>query len=307
MNGIRTAAQTSATAFPQSWRAQVAAYWALTKPGLTGMSVGTAVAGALLAPEGWQHIDRIVAIVLGTILVGGGSVALNQYAEREYDALMQRTKRRPLPAGLLRPGQALLFGLILVLGGLLVLATLTTAAATALAGITIAVYVLVYTPLKRKTHLATAVGGIPGALPPAIGWTAITGAISIEAYALFLAMFLWQMPHFLALGWIYRHDYVRGGYRLLTAVDPTGKVTSRIILVFLWALLPASVLPFFLGMSGLTFLTGVVLAWALYAVAGYGFLRNSTEKQARVLFVRSLLYVPLFFGLFAFDYLVGLL
>lgn len=307
MNSSRTTAPASTVAFPQSWRAQVAAYWALTKPGLTGMSVGTAVAGALLAPEGWQHIDRILAIVLGTILVGGGSVALNQYAEREYDALMQRTKRRPLPSSLLRPGQGLLFGLILVLGGLLVLATLTTAVATALAGITIAVYVLVYTPLKRKTHLATAVGGIPGALPPAIGWTAITGTISIEAYALFLVMFLWQMPHFLALGWIYRQDYIRGGYRLLTAVDPTGNVTSRIILVFLWALLPASVLPFFLGMSGVTFLMGAVLAWIFYVVPGYGFLRNSTEKKARVLFVSSLLYLPLFFGLFALDYLAGLL
>lgn len=271
------------------------------------MSVGTAVAGALLAPEGWQHIDRIIAIILGTILVGGGSVALNQYVEREYDARMQRTKRRPLPSGLLRPGQGLLFGLLLVLGGLLVLAALTTAVATALAGITIAVYVLVYTPLKRKTHLATAVGGIPGALPPAIGWTAITGTISIEAYALFLAMFLWQMPHFLALGWIYKQDYIRGGYRLLTAVDPTGKVTSRIILIFLWALLPASVLPFFLGMSGVTFLMGAVLAWIVYVVPGYGFLRNPTEKQARGLFVSSLLYLPLFFGLFALDYLVNLL
>jgi len=271
------------------------------------MSVGTAVAGALLAPEGWQHIDRIIAIVLGTILVGGGAVALNQYAEREFDALMNRTRRRPLPACLLRPGQGLLFGLLMALGGLLVLAALTTAVATSLAGITIAVYVLIYTPLKRRTHLATAVGGIPGALPPAIGWTAITGTISIEAYALFLVMFLWQMPHFLALGWIYRQDYSRGGYRLLTAVDPTGKVTSRIILVFLWALLPASVLPFFLGMTGVTFLLGAVLAWVLYVVPGYGFLQNSSEKQARVLFVSSLLYVPFFFGLFALDYVVKLL
>ncbi len=288
----------------RSRQTSAAGYLSLTKPGLTGMSVGTAVAGAILAAEGWQDYGRIVAVAVGTFLVGGGAVALNQYAERAFDALMHRTRRRPLPAGTLTPNQGLVFGLGIALLGLLTLATFTTTLAASLAGGTITIYLLVYTPLKRKTHLATAVGGIPGAIPPVIGWVAITGSISIEAYVLFLVLFLWQMPHFLALGWMYREDYMRGGYRLLTSLDATGKITSRIILVFLWALLPASMLPFFLGMAGSTFLAGVFLGWILFVIPSYRFLADVTEKHARAVFLVSLAYIPLFFGLFALDRLL---
>jgi protoheme IX farnesyltransferase len=165
-------------------------------------------------------------------------------------------------------------------------------------------YLLVYTPLKRKTHLATAVGGIPGAIPPVIGWVAITGSISIEAYILFLVLYLWQIPHSLALGWLFREDYRRAGYRLLPSLDPTGKATGRVILLFSIALLPASMLPYIAGLAGVPFLVGILLAGFAFAVPAARFARNVSDRHAKAVFVTSLMYVPAFYGLMWLDRLI---
>lgn len=283
----------------------LAAYVSLGKPGLTLMSVSTALAGALLAPGGPSHPVDLILVAAGTFLVGSGAVALNQYRERAYDALMQRTKRRPLPAGTIRPRHALIFGSLLAVSGLLLLA-FTTLLAAALAALTVASYVLIYTPMKRVSHFATAVGGLPGAIPPVIGWTAITGAFATQAYVLFLVVFLWQMPHFLALGWMYRKDYEEGGYRLLPSLDRSGEVTARIIMVYIWALLPASVLPFVVGMAGPLFLALVSIAWVLFVLPALRFRREISDAHARAVFLSSLVYIPAFFVSMGIDRLLAL-
>jgi protoheme IX farnesyltransferase len=269
------------------------------------MSAGTAVAGGILAADGWQDAWTIAALTAGTLLVGGGAIALNQYAERSLDGLMKRTRQRPLATGAISATHALLFGLFLVLCGLGVLAVFTTPLASTLAGITVGTYLFLYTPLKRKTHLATAVGGIPGAIPPLIGWVALRGSITIEAYILFLVLFLWQMPHSLALGWLFREDYKRAGYRLLPAYDSTGDVTSRIILLFILSLVPASLLPFALGMSGGLYLAGILAAGIAFLIPAILFLRDVSNKNARRVFVISLIYVPLFFVFLGLDRILG--
>jgi len=291
----------------RSWRTTVSACVALTKPGLTAMSAGTSVAGGLLAARGWQDAGTLASLAFGTFLVGAGAIALNQYVERTFDGLMRRTIRRPLPAGALAPAHALAFGLALVIVGLFVLAIFTNPLATGLAALTVATYLLVYTPLKRKTHLATAVGGIPGAIPPVIGWVALTGSISIEAYILFLVLYLWQIPHSLALGWLFREDYRRAGYRLLPSLDPTGKATGRVVILFSIALLPASVLPYVIGIAGIPFLVGILLVGSAFTALSARFARNVSDREARAVFVSSLIYVPAFYGLMWVDRLVAYL
>ncbi len=286
-------------------RSRLSAYVALAKPGLTLMSVSTALAGALLAPGGTSDPSTLFLVAIGTLLTGGGSIVLNQYAERAYDARMERTRRRPLPAGLITPAHALLTGCLLAILGIGAL-LLTTWLAAVLALLTVSSYVFLYTPLKRRTHFATAVGGLPGALPPVIGWTAVTGGFATQAYVLFLVLFLWQMPHFLALGWMYREDYAAGGYRLLPSIDRTGKSTARIVMVYTCALLPASVLPFVLGMAGGIFLALDGLAWIAFFIPVYKLTMEVSDIRARRVFLASLIYVPAFFVSIGIDRLLGL-
>lgn len=282
---------------------RVSAYVSLAKPGLTLMSVGTAIAGALLAPHEAFRLTNLILLAAGTLLLGGGCVALNQFLEREYDGRMRRTRQRPLPAGTITPVAGLLFGASLALAGLAALA-FTSMLAVALGITTLLSYAFVYTPMKRRSHFATAVGGLPGALPPVIGWTAMTGSFATEAYVLFLVVFLWQMPHFLALGWMYREDYAAGGYRLLPSVDSTGKITARIILVYTCVLLPASVLPMVLGLAGWTFLILDVIAWLAFFVPVIRLARSMTDEHARKVFLASLLFIPAFFGSIGIDRLM---
>ena len=283
----------------------IAAYASLAKPGLTLMSVSTALAGAMLAPDGLSHPSDLALVAAGTLFVGSGAVALNQYLERDFDALMQRTRKRPLPSGAISPLKGLVFGCLLAVLGVALLAG-TTLLAAGLAILTLASYVLVYTPMKRTSHFATAVGGLPGAIPPVIGWTAVTGTFAPQAYVLFLVVFLWQMPHFLALGWMYRKDYAAGGYRLLPSLDTTGEVTARIIMVYIWALLPASVLPFILGMAGPVFLVLVSAAWLAFMVPAYQHSRQISDANARKVFRSSLIYIPAFFLSIGIDRAISL-
>ncbi|MEW6752669.1 MAG: heme o synthase, partial [Candidatus Latescibacterota bacterium] len=221
----------------------LSAYWELTKPRITGLVLVTTALGFYLGRTGVPEPWLLASTLLGTGLVVGGSGVLNHYLERDVDALMERTRRRPLPAGVVRPESALGYGFLLVLGGLTVLLAAAGLLTAFLALLSSFLYVVVYTPLKRVTWLATSLGAIPGALPPVGGWTAATGHLDWGAGTLFLILFAWQHPHFYSIAWIFREDYGRGGFRLLPVVEPDGRRTARHVVAFSVLLLVASLLP----------------------------------------------------------------
>jgi protoheme IX farnesyltransferase len=266
-------------------------FLALAKPGLTFMSVCTAAGGAYLGANAHPSPALLLNLVIGTLLVGSGASALNQWIERRYDALMKRTERRPLPSGAITPLQGFIAGLLCAVGGVAYLFSTTTAAAGVLAALTLAVYLLIYTPLKRVNHLSTAVGGIPGALPPLIGWVAAGRGLTLEGYLLFLFLFFWQMPHFLSLAWMYRHDYARGGYKLLPHYDPSGAVTGRLVVLYTGALCVIAIALTIVGLMGWVFLAGSMLAGAGFLVQAVRFARTVSNDHARRVFHASLLYL----------------
>jgi protoheme IX farnesyltransferase len=276
-------------------------YLSLAKPELTLLSVLTAVGAALLAMHGMIQGLVLVHVFVGTALVGGGAGALNQYLERAFDALMRRTDQRPLPSGRLKPREALVFGVSFAVAGVAYLTLLTTVIAGVLACVTLASYLLVYTPLKRRTPFATVVGGIPGALPPLIGWSAVRGGITIDGWALFFILFFWQMPHFLALAWMYRKDYARAGYLLLTVVDPEGVATSRQILVYCMALVPAVLMPTLVGLTGIVYFAGALVLSTGFLLVAVRLYRERTNANARRLFFASLAFLPTLFCLMVID------
>ena len=277
----------------------------LTKPELTLLSVVTALGGAYLASATGSGLGVLLHTFLGTFLVGGGAGTLNQYAERNLDALMRRTENRPVPAGRVSQRVALLFGLALSIGGVAHLALFTQPLAAFLAVATLVSYLLLYTPLKRITPFATVVGGIPGALPPLIGWAAVTGDLTMGAWSLFFILFFWQMPHFLALGWMYRKDYARAQYRLLTVVDPSGEAASRQILIYTIALIPASLMPTMVGTLGLLYFVGALILSVTLLQVAIRLYRDRSNVTARKLFFGSLLYLSLLVGLMILDRVVG--
>jgi protoheme IX farnesyltransferase len=231
--------------------------------------------------------------VLGTALVAGGANALNMVIERDFDARMARTANRPLPSGRLEPREATLFGGVLAAGGVLVLLLGTTPLAALLATITFASYVFVYTPLKRRTTLNTHVGAIPGALPALIGWAAARGDLDGPAWVLFVFVYLWQIPHFLAIAWLYRDDYARGGYRMLPSADPEGIATGRQALLGAVALVPVSLLPSLAGLTGPLYFAGALLLGAWFVRRTLAFALARTPSGARQLLRASLVYLPL--------------
>lgn len=272
----------------------------LTKPELTLLSVVSALGGAYLAspPPG---LSALLHTFLGTFLVGGGAGALNQYAERNFDALMRRTENRPVPSGRVHQRIALMFGLALSVAGVVELAIFTTPLAAFLSVLTLVSYLLLYTPLKRVTPFATVIGGIPGALPPLIGWAAVSGELTMGAWSLFFILFFWQMPHFLALGWMYRRDYARAEYKILTVVDPTGEVAARQILVYSIALIPAAAMPTMVGTLGILYFVGALILSGGFLYLGIGLYRERSTGAARRLFFGSLLYLSLLIGLMIVD------
>lgn len=277
----------------------------LTKPELTLLSVVTALGGAYLASVSSTPPGVLVHTFFGTLLVGGGAGTLNQYLERSLDALMRRTENRPVPSGRVSERAALLFGLALSVGGVAQLAIFTQPLAAYLAVATLVFYLLLYTPLKRVTPFATIVGGIPGALPPLIGWAAVSGELTMGAWSLFFILFFWQMPHFLSLGWMYRKDYARAEYRLLTVVDPTGDVASRQILIYSIALIPASVMPTMVGTLGFLYFVGALILSLGLLRFSVRFYRDRSNDTSRKLFFGSLLYLSLLVGLMILDRVVG--
>jgi protoheme IX farnesyltransferase len=273
-------------------RSRFADYVVLTKPELTLLSVATTLAGFYLASSGSLHFALLLHTLIGTALVGGGAGALNQYIEREYDGMMKRTENRPLPAGRLAPIEGLLFGGGISILGLLELTLYTNVLTGCLAAITIASYLFLYTPLKRISSLSTVVGGIPGALPPIMGWTAVKNDITVEAWILFAILFLWQMPHFFSLAWVYRKDYARAGFQMLTVLDVDGSVTSRQIVLYCLALVPVALLPSVVGLTGTTYLIGSGVLSIGFLAFGVSLFFTRTNSSARRMFFASLLYLP---------------
>jgi protoheme IX farnesyltransferase len=276
-------------------------YGELTKPRLTALVLVTAAAGFWLGTQSAAQLSLLAPLLLGTALAVGGANALNQWSERVPDGLMQRTKRRPLPSGRLHPEAARRFGLLLAVGGVLCLAVFVNLFSAALATLSIASYVLLYTPLKRVTPLCTLVGAIPGALPPLIGWAGARGTLGIEAWALFAILFVWQLPHFLAIAMLYRDDYARAGFQMLPVLDGAGLVTARETVLYGLVLLPVSLFPTFLGLAGpVYFVSAFVLSAALFVISARAALVRSLAS-IRQLFLASVLYLPLLLGVLSLD------
>ncbi len=274
-------------------RQRLSDFVALTKPRITFLVVLTTLVGFVAAAAGALDPALLARTLAGTALVAGAASALNQWAERDADARMRRTVRRPLPAGRLLARDSVVYGVALAAGGIVYLALTVGTLASALAAATAASYLLVYTPLKRVTSLATVVGAVPGAIPPMIGWAAARGRLDAGAWVLFLILFFWQMPHFLALAALYRRDYARAGFRVLSVVDPGGASTGRQSLVYALALLPVSLMPAFLGMAGpLYFFGALALGLGFLFYASRLALRPAAQAQAAGLFHYSLLYLP---------------
>jgi len=272
-------------------RRAAADYLELTKPRITLMVVLTAFVGFALGSTGGILTGRLAATLAGTALVAAGASGLNMLLERRTDSLMLRTRNRPLPAGRLRPPEALVWGLALTTTGLALLAWRTGALAAAIAFVTWASYLFFYTPLKTRTSLSTIVGALPGALPPVIGWAAARGRLEPGAFVLFAIVFLWQIPHFLAIAWIYREDYARGGLPMLPVLDPDGRLTGRQAVANTVALLLVSLAPTAAGIAGRAYFAGALaLGLAFTAVAVRAAVLR-TPRAARWLFVASILYL----------------
>ncbi|HVZ41513.1 MAG TPA: heme o synthase [Candidatus Kapabacteria bacterium] len=281
--------------------ARVVEYVELTKPRLTMLSVLTTLGGFYMASQGALDVPLLVHTIIGTSMCGAGCGALNMFVEREHDAKMRRTMQRPLPSGRLIPAEALLFGLILAVGGVTYLALAVNLLTAILGAATVVSYVLLYTPLKRLSTLNTVVGAIPGALPPVMGWAAVRGSLDIEALVLFALLFFWQMPHFLALAWMYRNDYERAGYKILSVLDRDGGSTSRQILLYTSALLPVSLLGTTIGMTGPYYFYSALALGVGFLALGLRLAFTRKNKHAKHLFYYSLLYLPLIMLAMALD------
>ncbi|MBI3493340.1 MAG: protoheme IX farnesyltransferase [Acidobacteria bacterium] len=268
-------------------------YVELTKPRLNFLVVATSAAGYYLGAVGGVDFALMAQAVVGTALVAGGAAVLNQLYERDTDALMRRTRMRPLPDGRVSPTDARTFGVGLSVAGLLLLATRTNWIAAAIALATLIVYLVIYTPMKRRTSLSTLVGAIPGALPALIGWTASHGRIALGGAALCAIVFLWQIPHFMAIAWMFRDDYGKAGFPMLPVIEPNGRRAGRQALIYALLLVPISLTPTILGVSGTVYSwVAFVLGLALLGLAAR-FATTRSEASARALFFGSITYLPL--------------
>jgi protoheme IX farnesyltransferase len=268
-------------------------YVALTKPRLNFLVVLTSAAGYYLGAISSINLWQMTQAVVGTALVAGGAAVLNQVYERDTDALMRRTLGRPLPDHRVTAGDATIFGLALALAGIALLALGANLLAALLALATLFVYLMVYTPMKRRSPVATLVGAVPGALPALIGWAAARGAATTGGWILFAIVFLWQIPHFMAIAWMYREDYRSAGFPMLPVIEPDGRRTGRQALLFAAALLPVSLAPTFVGLSGwIYFSIALALSISLF-ILSIRFAATRSETSARWLFFGSITYLPL--------------
>lgn len=280
---------------------RISDFLALTKPGLTFVAVSTAAGGAFLGlTEPFDYL-LLLHVFIGAYFAGAGAGALNQYIERESDARMTRTGLRPLPAGRLDGREAFLFGISLAVIGIIYLFIFTTLTAGLIAIVTLVVYLLLYTPLKRRTPAALYIGGIAGALPPLIGWTGVNQDINLAGISLILILFLWQTPHFLSLAWIYRDDYKRAGYKVSTVTDLGGRSAGRQILLSGSLLIPVSLMPALTGIAGIIYIITALILSVVYFAAGFYFYRQRINENARILFIVSVAYIPALFTMLVID------
>ncbi len=276
-------------------------FLSLTKPRVVLMITITTLVGYYLGSTGSADYVRLLSTLLGTALAAGGTLALNQFLEREVDARMERTRFRPLPAGRLQPGEALLFGTAITAAGLLILLLAVSPLSAAVTGATVALYLFAYTPLKLRSSLCMVVGAVPGALPPVTGWVSAQGELGIGAWVLFAILFLWQLPHTLAIARLYRDDYARAGIQVLPVVDPDGTSTERQIVAGCLALLAVGLLPTLIGLAGPLYFFGALSLGMAFLACGIIQAFSPSVPAARRLLFASLLYLPSVLCLMALD------
>lgn len=289
----------NAVALQASTRA--ADFVALAKPRLNFLVVISALAGYAMGGGDGHDVLRVLYTLLGTGLVASGASAFNQLIERDRDGLMNRTRLRPLPDGRLQSFDAAVFASVLSIAGLLILVAGVNVLSAIVAFVTLATYALIYTPMKRRTSFATVVGAIPGALPPVIGWAAARDTLSQGAWVLFGIVFLWQLPHFLAIAWMYREDYARAGFPMLPVIEPDGRSTGRQAVVYTAALLPVALAPTLLGMSGAVYFAGALVLTITFLGMSLRFALTREGRDARRLFFTSIAYLPLLWILMIVD------
>lgn len=284
-----------------SARHRIAAFVELTKPRIAFMLVLTAAAGFYLGQRGSFDLILFANAMIGISLLAFGVAALNQWFEKRTDALMDRTAGRPLPSGKVSNLEALAFGAILCVSAEAYLFFLVNPL-TAVLGLSVVLgYVLLYTPLKTRTTASTAIGAIPGAMPPLMGWTAAANEISLGAWFLFAFLFLWQFPHFLAIAWMYKDDYAKAGILMLPVVEPSGRLTARQIVLFTIMMVPVSLAPFFLGFGGWIFLAGAAVLGGWFLFESIRAAKARTPETARRLLLVSVIYLPIIFALMVID------
>jgi protoheme IX farnesyltransferase len=282
-------------------RARALDFVALGKPRLNFLVVVSALAGYVMGGAEGLGMLRLAGVLVGTGLVAGGASTFNQVYERDVDALMRRTRLRPLPDGRVQPSEAIAFAAAVSLTGLVILIATTNLLAAAVALATLLTYVVVYTPLKRRTSLATVIGAIPGALPPIIGWTAARGSLSPEAWMLFGIVFLWQLPHFLSIAWMFRDDYARAGFPMLPVIEPDGRSTGRQAVLYGAALIPLSLVPTLMRLTGDIYFAGALVLGLAFLALTIRFARSRSVRDARILFFSSIIYLPLIWILMIAD------
>jgi protoheme IX farnesyltransferase len=292
--------QAASVAVPTS-RSRASDYVALAKPRLNVLVVASALAGYAMAGGDSARIGLVLAVLAGTGLVAGGASAFNQIIERETDGLMRRTRLRPLPDRRVTMLEASGVAIALTAAGLAILALGANLLSAGVAFTTLVTYAVVYTPMKPRTSFATVIGAIPGALPPLVGWAAAQETLTIGAWVLFGIVFLWQLPHFLAIAWIYRDDYARAGFPMLPVIEPDGRSTARQSVVYAAALLPLSLAPTLLEMAGRVYFAGALVLTLLFVGLALRFARTRSVPDARRLFFGSIIYLPLLWMLMIAD------
>ena len=274
-------------------RSRAGDFLALAKPRLNVLVVASSLAGYVMAGGDMSNAVRVVFTVLGTALVAAGASAFNQVIERNPDRLMRRTRLRPVPDGRLQPAESLAFATILSVAGLIVLAAGVNTLSSGVAFATLLSYVVIYTPLKRRSSFSTVVGAIPGALPPVIGWAAARDGLSQGAWILFAIVFLWQLPHFLAIAWMYREDYARAGFPMLPVIEPDGRSTGRQAVFYCAALLPVSLAPTLVGLTNTAYFAAALMLGLVFFGLTLKFARTRAATDARRLFFGSIIYLPI--------------
>lgn len=275
-------------------------YIELTKPRITWLILMSTAIGFVFGAKSW-HWLILLHTIIGTGLIASGTAALNQWVEREADGKMRRTQARPLPSGQLDATRALIFAIAISILGFAELAFGVNLLTGLLGLFTLLSYLFIYTPLKQRSPHSTTVGAIPGAMPPLIGYAAASGTLTWEAWALFAILFIWQFPHFYAIAWMYREDYARAGIKMLPVVESDGESTARRIVLYSLALLPISLMPKFLGMTGNIYLYGAAILGMLFLFTGYRILNDRTRQCARNVLLGSVVYLPALYALMLFD------